>query len=65
MAMLDEQLERREDSEKSSDEIKHQEAEVSEKVDGLHQFQKNVHIARVKIADFFNAIRSITSVESK
>ena len=34
--MLDEKLERGEDSDKSSDDFKHQKAEVSEKVDGLH-----------------------------
>ena len=65
MAMLDDKLERGEDSDKSSDDLKHQKAEVSEKVDGLHQFQINLNLSRVKIADFLVAIRSITSVESK
>ena len=64
MAMLDGKLERGEDSEKSSDDLKHQKAEVSEKVDGLHQFQINLQFARIKIADFFVAVRSITSNES-
>ena len=34
--MLDDKLERGEDSDKSSDDMKLQKAEVSEKVDGLH-----------------------------
>ena len=35
MAMLDDKLERGEDSDKTSDDLKHQKAEVSQKVDGL------------------------------
>ena len=65
MAMLDDKLERGEDSDKSSDDMKHQKVEVSQKVDGLHQFLINLQISRVKIADFLAAIRSITSVETK
>ena len=63
--MLDEKLERGEDSDKSSDDMKHQKVEVSEKVDGLHQFQINLQLARVKVADFLHVIRRITSDESK
>ena len=65
MAMLDDKLERGEDSSKSSDDMKHQKVEVSQKVDGLYQFQTNLQLSRVKIGDFLAAIRSITSVESK
>ena len=65
MALLDDKLEQCEDSDKSSDGLKHKKAEVSDKVDGYHQFQINLKFARVKIADFMKAIRSITSVESK
>ena len=50
--MLDDMLEHGEDTDTSSDDMKHQKAEVSEKVDGLHQFLINLNLSRVKIADF-------------
>ena len=61
MKQLNEEFENEEFTDGSDQELEHAQRQISERVDGLAEYQQNLPLSRTKYNDFIKALKSISA----